>query len=111
MNTKKTEGIPLYLVERLLILAEECAEVTQCVSKILRFGVNTPNYYKPEVTNRDNLAMEIGDVMGLINILIDYGLITQDEIDAQAVKKIEKMKSWTQWNKDGTQNYANKNNT
>lgn len=108
MNELKTDGIPMYLVERLLILAEECAEVTQCVSKILRFGVDTPNYYKPEVTNRDNLAAEIGDVVGLINILIDYGLITRDEIDAQAERKIEKMKLWTRWNKDGTVNYANK---
>ena len=75
------------------ILAEECAEVIQAKSKIIRFGIN--NYHPDnEISNRTVLANELGDVLAMIDILIRNGLFTQDELDTAKQKKIEKLLTW-----------------
>lgn len=101
------EGMPMYLVERLIILAEECAEVQQQVAKIIRFGANTKSYYEPEFSNRDLLEKEVGDLMSLVDQLIEYGFLDHDALLAQAQKKAEKMKKWTAWLPDGSRNPDN----
>ena len=50
--------------ERLVILAEECAEVIQAVSKVLRHGWEST--YDNGVRNDDHLRMELDDVLALI---------------------------------------------
>jgi NTP pyrophosphatase (non-canonical NTP hydrolase) len=50
------------------ILTEECAEVIQAVSKINRFGME--NGWNG-VSNRESLITEIGDVMAVLQILVD----------------------------------------
>ena len=50
------------------ILTEECAEVIQAVSKINRFGME--NGWNG-VSNRQSLITEIGDVMAILQILVD----------------------------------------
>ena len=52
------------LKETLTILSEECAEVVQANSKLIRFGVDNEE-------NKDHLEQELGDIMAMICIL-DY---------------------------------------
>ena len=58
------------LREIMLILQEECAEVTQAVSKCMRFG---PDQMKPgkERTNINMLEEEIGDLFAMVELLVD----------------------------------------
>ena len=53
--------------ELLVILIEECAEVTKAVTKIQRFGWTT--YWPHYGVNSDVLAAEIGDLLGIIDAL------------------------------------------
>jgi len=70
--------------ELMIILAEECAEVVQECSKILRFDNNTVN-----------LEKEIGDVVALLMLAAMH-----DEIDLNAVakrvpEKLKKLKKYS----------------
>ena len=97
----------MYVAERLIILAEECAEVQQGVAKCLRFGLDSKHYYEPSITNQKQLARELGDLQGLINNMVTVGILTQEELDEGAERKINKMKKWTRWLPDGSINPEN----
>ena len=81
--------------EILLILQEECAEVTQAISKCFRFG---PDQIKPGIdrTNIDMLEEELGDLLAMIDIVVwkDVGIDWQGLNDAKK-KKFEKLKQWS----------------
>ena len=64
--------------EALIILQEECAEVIQAASKIYRFGID--NEHKSGATQRANLEMEIGDMLALVDILVEQGVIDLNKI-------------------------------
>ena len=85
----KFNNIPLNLE----ILAEECSEVIHIKSKIMRFGLN---YCHPEkfISNRECLTQEIGDVLALVDILIDNGLFTEEQLIEAKYRKREKLKYW-----------------
>jgi NTP pyrophosphatase (non-canonical NTP hydrolase) len=76
------------------ILQEECAEVIQAVSKISRFGIDN---FKPgkSVTNREHLEEELGDVLAMIDILLEKKLISLDKLEIAKSAKIEKLKKWS----------------
>ena len=61
--------------EILCITQEECAEVSQAVSKIFRFG---PDQVKFDLdkTNREHLEEEIGDLLCMIDIPVSYTHLT-----------------------------------
>jgi NTP pyrophosphatase (non-canonical NTP hydrolase) len=82
--------------EALDILQEECAEVIVEVSKIRRFGLDSV-HYKSEMkhTHRTMLEMEIGDVLALVDILMDQGLVDQSRLDQYKQNKKEKLKQWS----------------
>ena len=67
--------------EALTILMEECAEVIQECSKIIRFGADYTRLNK-----------ELGDLFALIEILDGFGVLNQVEITEQIEKKKEKLK-------------------
>jgi hypothetical protein len=54
----------------LVILTEECAEVSQRASKALRFGLTDPAGTEPgqPYTNKDRLLMEINDLYAVIDM-------------------------------------------
>jgi len=80
--------------ETLLILQEECAEVTQAVSKCFRFGLDNFKPGKP-ATNAEHLENEIGDLLAMIDILVELGVVKQENlITATAAKKL-KLKQWS----------------
>jgi NTP pyrophosphatase (non-canonical NTP hydrolase) len=78
--------------EALIITQEECAEVSQAISKILRFGLNDQYDGK---TNKERLEQEIGDLMCMIDILYEKNIISQNMVDASSVYKRDKLKQWS----------------
>lgn len=69
--------------ERLAVLAEECAEVIQAITKIQRHGYDSRDptsraEYPPD--NRQMLAAEIGDVMAAVEMLIDWRDVYRPDI-------------------------------
>jgi len=83
------------LREIMLILQEECAEVTQAVSKCMRFG---PDQMKPgkERTNLNMLEEEIGDLFAMVELLVDMNIgVTNEGLEQAKVAKFEKLKKWS----------------
>ena len=81
--------------ETLLILQEECAEVTQAVSKCFRFG---PDQIKPgkERTNIQMLEEEIGDMFAMIELLVEQNIgVTVQGIHQAKLNKFNKLKQWS----------------
>ncbi len=76
-------------VERLIILNEECSELSKVICKIQRFGLQS--------TNQDELIQEIGDVIQMINIVCEELEIPWEPIEAAAKAKKEKLKHWTSY--------------
>jgi len=80
--------------EILNILQEECAEVSQVVSKIRRFGIDEVNYQTNQ-SQRQTLEMELGDLQCLINLAKEFKIVDADAIDVAVDKKREKLKIWS----------------
>jgi len=76
------------------ILQEECAEVIQAVSKISRFGIDNLKPGKPK-TNREHLEEELGDMLAMIDILKEKGIVSGACLEAAKYAKIEKLKKWS----------------
>jgi len=60
----------------LICLGEECAEVQQAISKVLRFG---PENYHPNggPTNIDELTRELTDLVAVAGILTRNGIVAR----------------------------------
>jgi len=55
------------------IVMEECAEIAQAASKMLRFGLDD-GYPGSDRTNRDDLVREVNDLLGVLELLEEYGI-------------------------------------
>ena len=80
--------------EILDILQEECAEVIVEVSKCRRFGIDS-QHYKTNLPHKEMLEQEIGDVLAMIKLLLEDGVITVEGVEAAAERKIEKLHKWS----------------
>ena len=80
--------------ETLLILQEECAEVTQAVSKCFRFGIDNFKPGKPK-TNLEHLETELGDLFAMVDLLEQQGVINLTNIQEAKHAKFEKLKQWS----------------
>jgi len=80
--------------EALDILQEECAEVIQEVSKVRRFGLDTL-HYKTGIKHSTMLEMEVGDMLALIDILVEQGILDRDGLEVATENKKEKLKQWS----------------
>ena len=78
--------------EILLITQEECAEVTQAISKMFRFGAD--EFFKG-VSNRQHLEEEVGDLMCMIDLMIDHGIISEAAVMAAKNEKMNKLIQWS----------------
>ena len=81
--------------EILLITQEECAEVTQAISKVFRFGLNErwPEPINP--TNKERLEEEAGDLLCMIDIMVEHGIISDEKLNKARTSKREKLKTWS----------------
>jgi NTP pyrophosphatase (non-canonical NTP hydrolase) len=80
--------------EILSITQEECAEVIQAISKCFRFGLDQVKPGKPK-TNREHLEEEIGDLLAMIEILVEKNMVSGESIEKAMEAKIEKLKKWS----------------
>jgi hypothetical protein len=80
--------------EALGILQEECAEVIVEVSKIRRFGLDTV-HHKTGQNHKDMLSLEVGDVLAMVDILLEQGILTQAELDIAKQSKKDKLRKWS----------------
>ena len=85
--------------EALGILQEECAEVIVEVSKCRRFGLNSI-HYKTNLEHKKMLMQEIGDVLALVDILIEQGVVSNFDLLDAKLQKHEKLKKWSNLYKD-----------
>ena len=76
------------------ILQEEAAEVIQAVSKISRFGLDNFKPGKPK-TNREHLEEELGDMLAMIDILLEKKVVSMNNLETAKIAKIEKLKKWS----------------
>jgi NTP pyrophosphatase (non-canonical NTP hydrolase) len=76
------------------ITQEECAEVIQAISKISRFGIDNYKPGKPK-TNREHLEEELGDLMAMVDILIENNVILLTNLEIAKTAKKEKLKLWS----------------
>lgn len=81
--------------ELLTILAEECAEVTQRATKALRFGLAEIQPGQPH-DNAWRLGQEIGDLMCVINAVLEEGLIPAEAVEAGVVAKLIQLEKFMQ---------------
>lgn len=81
-------------LEILNILQEECAEVIQEVSKCNRFGLDREKPGK-QMTNRQYLAKELGDLQAMINLVQDANIVSETDVISASNAKIEKLKIWS----------------
>lgn len=71
-----------------VITMEECGELIQACSKMLRTKGNNAKYLK-------NLQDEVGDVCTMIEVLKISGLVTQEMIDTRIKQKTLKLEEWS----------------
>jgi NTP pyrophosphatase (non-canonical NTP hydrolase) len=96
---RKLNQVNNHQEECLNLLQEECAEVIQAASKIKRFGLVGKRLDSD--TNLNNLETELGDVLALIELVVDSGLgVTQQGIEKAKTAKFERlsryMHTWDQ---------------
>ncbi len=82
MINKKLE----YNTELMLITMEECGELIEACSKSIRCE---------DYKDHPKMIEEVGDVLLLIEMIIQRGLVKQEDIDARKKVKIEKLKKWS----------------
>ena len=83
--------------EILLITQEECAEVTQAISKVFRFGFDDcwPRGEDWVPTNKERLEEEVGDLLCMIDIMVENGIISDEKLNKARINKREKLKTWS----------------
>ena len=74
------------LQELLTITMEECGELIQACSKVIRCD----DYY-----DNEKLIEEAGDVMCMIELLHKYDLISWEDIDNRISDKKKRLKKWS----------------
>ena len=79
------------LNELLTILQEECAEVSQCASKCIRFGVDATYEGK---TNRERLEHELGDLLAMVKLIDEESPLNADAMIAHAEAKLIKVEGY-----------------
>ena len=76
--------------EVLCITQEECSEVSQSVSKIFRFGWES-KHPKTGVNNKEHLEEEIGDLLCMVDILVEKCIISDSKVNEARKAKREKI--------------------
>jgi NTP pyrophosphatase (non-canonical NTP hydrolase) len=81
--------------EILLIAQEECAEVTQAISKIFRFGYDSVWPENDVQDNRAKLQTEVGDLLAMIELMIENKIIDEALTQKACNAKKAKLKVWS----------------
>lgn len=88
-------GLNKYQDELLTILTEECGETIQEICKITRFGIDAKSHHVPNNNHLACLIQEIGDIIAVVELLVDSDMgITDEQIYIAKALKLEKVKKW-----------------
>lgn len=79
--------------EILVITQEECAEVIQEISKIFRFGINES--HKDGMLHQEKLETEVGDLLCMISLMTQHGLVRSSMVTQAIESKQIKLKQWS----------------
>lgn len=80
------------LQELMVITMEECGELTQSCSKVIR---KFENFEDITGEKRDKMIEEAGDVACMIELMVELGVFTESEIRDRIDAKREKLKKWS----------------
>ncbi len=84
-------------VEHLLsCLSEECAEVSQRVSKALRFGLFEVQPGQ-DLTNSERIVLEFTDLLAVVEMLTDIGALSQVALPGAIEQKKEKIRKFMKY--------------
>ena len=78
--------------EIMLIAQGECAEVTQAISKVFRFGIDGMHN---GATNKQRLEEEVGDLLCMIEMMVEKNIIDGKAVAQAGIKKKEKLAKWS----------------
>ena len=101
LTTTPSGVVYLYIMhdkisEILIIAQEECAEVIQTISKIQRFGLGAEYLRNQDgLSNIDALTQEVGDLLVMVDLLIDNHVLSQNALQEAKQRKIIKLKKWS----------------
>ncbi|OUW76113.1 MAG: hypothetical protein CBD74_13350 [Saprospirales bacterium TMED214] len=73
--------------QMMYVTAEECGELVQACMKIARWGMDKKKH--------TNLLEEAGDVKCMLDLMIDNGMFTKEELKDAAKHKRNKLKRYT----------------
>lgn len=79
--------------EIMVITQEEAAEVIQEISKIFRFGID--DSHRDGMTHRQRLTSEVGDLLAMIDLLLDSRLIEPVEVEMAKQAKTKKLRKYS----------------
>jgi NTP pyrophosphatase (non-canonical NTP hydrolase) len=84
---------PINTLQQLMVITmEECGELTQRCSKIVRKYSTVDQIQEDQ---RVKLLEEAGDVLCMIELMVEHDLLTNDELGARINVKREKLKIWS----------------
>jgi len=90
---KASQGNPINKLQQLMIItAEECGELTQRCSKIVR-KYETIDQIGEE--QRIKFLEEAGDVYCMLELLVDHKITNWDELKKRSQVKRQKLKIWS----------------
>jgi len=94
MVSNRELNSPINDIQQLMaITAEECGELTQVCMKIMRKYDTLADMSNDKY--RKLLVEELGDVMCMIELMIEHKVVTIEEIHNRASVKREKLKKWS----------------
>ena len=81
--------------ELLVVTMEECGELIQACSKVLRIASEKKLDNKRLSEAIYNLRMEAGDVQCMINLLVEKEIVDRKEIGKLATEKRKKLRKYS----------------
>ena len=79
--------------EILTITQEEAAEVIQEISKVFRFGID--EMHRDGMPHRVRLTQEVGDLLCMIDLMIDHRLVDPVAVEIAKQEKTRKLKTYS----------------
>jgi len=76
----------------MVITMEECGELTQRCSKIIRKFETVEEITEDQ---RVKLVEEMGDVYCMLELIIEHGITDWSELNERALYKVNKLKEWS----------------
>jgi len=93
LNENNKLESPINALQQLMVItAEECGELTQVAMKVMR------KYDSADQIDSNwhtKLVEEAGDVLCMIDLMTEHGLVTSEELHERVYVKKNKLKKWS----------------